>query len=304
MTRTRSLLAAVTAGALLGPAALPAQQVPSLLVRVRDGGAPAAGLEVTLYRGGTRRLLGTTGASGLAVVEFGRVPVQVGTRLAVFTVMCPDRREIALTRSVGTPPPSGSECERTQVGFAVWSRTERIDVVLGETPSMTGQSAPSVVRSRSGWRFQLDGSLAVVSGDEFSSTNTGQGGELLGGYDASDGWGLGAGFAWHRHGLEGRDEKVSRFSVSLEPRYTFLRADWSARPYVMARAAREWLDPDEGAGDTSERGWSYGAGAGVAFPAIGPVGVDLHASAARISVGDQGFDRSGWLISFGVGFRF
>jgi hypothetical protein len=307
MTRTRQLLAVITAAALFGPGALPAQQVPSLLLSVRDGGAPAAGLEVALYRGGNRRVLATTGASGLAVVEFARVPVQPGTRLAVFTVICADHGEIGLTRSVGAPPPADDACALDHVGSAVWGRTERIDIALDGVPHMAGHTARSVARVRSGWRLQAGGSVGIVTGDELSNTNTGFGGELLGGYDATDGWGLGAGASFHRHGLEGVDEKLSRVSVIVEPRYTVIRPDWSARPYFAVRAAREWLDADDGAGLSTETGWSYGAGAGVAIPALGPVGIDLHAYAARLSVSVKDVEnsgRGGWLFTVGAGLRF
>jgi hypothetical protein len=172
---------------------------------------------------------------------------------------------------------------------------------------MTGRTAPSVAEVRSGWRFQADGSVAVVTGDELSNTNTGLGGEMLGGYDATNGWGIGAGVAFHRHGLEGVDEKLSRVSAMVEPRYTLIRADWTARPYFALRGAREWLDADDGAGLVTETGWSYGAGAGIAVPAIGPVGVDVHVHAARLAVSAKDFDnsdRSGWLFTVGAGLRF
>lgn len=307
MRRIRDILAAATALTLLGPVGLPAQEVPSLLVRVRDGGAPAAGLEVALYRGGQRRLLATTGASGLAVVEFARAPVQSGMRLAVFTVICAEKGEIALTRSANSLPPEEAACERSHLGSVVWSRTERLDVTLGDTPRMAGQTAPSVVEVRSGWRVHGVGSAALVSGDELSLTETGLGVELLIGFDTADGWGLGAGFAFHRHGLAGVDETLSRYTAVLEPRYTVIRPDWNARPYVATRVTREWLDAEDGAGLSTETGWSFGAGLGVAFPIAGPVSVDLSAHAARLSVSVADVpdsNRGGWLITLGAGVRF
>jgi len=307
MRRIRDILAGAAALALLVPAGLPAQDVPSLLVRVRDGGAPAPGLEVALYRGGQRRLLATTGASGLAVVEFARAPVQPGMRLAVFTVICGDRGEIALTRSANSIPRGGAACERSHLGSIIWSSTERLDVTLGDAPRMAGQTAPSVVDVRSGWRVQGVGSAAFVSGDELGNTETGLGGELLIGFDTADGWGLGAGFAFHRHGLAGVDENLSRYSAVLEPCYTVIRPDWNARPYVATRLTREWLDAEDGAGLSTETGWSFGAGLGVAFPIAGPVSVDLSAHAARLSVSVADFpdsDRGGWLFTLGAGVRF
>lgn len=307
MRRSRGILALIAALALVGPGALPAQDIPSLLVRVRDAGSPVPGLELTLHRGGQRRLLATTGTSGLAVVEFGRVPVAPGTRLAVFTVVCPGHREIALTRSVNSLPPDATDCERSHLGSIVWSRTERLDVTLGESPSMAGRTASAVVQVRSGLRVQAVGSAAFVSGDELSNTETGLGGELLVGFDASEGWGLGAGFAFHRHGLVGVDENLTRISAILEPRYTVIRPDWTARPYFATRLTREWLDADDGAGLASETGWSFGAGVGVAFPVAGPVGVDLAAHASRLSVSVKDVDnshRGGWLFSVGAGIRF
>jgi len=307
MRRTRGIFALVAALTLLGPGTLPGQDIPSLLVRVRDVGGPAAGLEVTLHRGGQRRLLATTGASGLAVVEFGRVPVPPGTRLAVFTVICPEHGEIALTRSVNSLPPGAADCERSHLGSIIWSRTERLDVTLGETPRMTGRTASSVVDVRSGWRAQAVGSAVFVSGGELSNTETGLGGELLVGFDTSEGWGLGLGLGFHRHGLVGVDEKLSRVSAIFEPRYTAIRPDWSARPYLATRVTREWLDAEEGAGLSTETGWSFGAGLGVTFPVAGPVGVDLSAHASRLSVSVKDVansHRGGWLLSLGAGVRF
>ena len=70
---------------------------------------------------------------------------------------------------------------------------------------------------------------------------------------------------------------------------------------------REWLDAEEGAGLSTETGWSFGAGVGVAFPVAGPVGVDLSAHARRLSVSVKDVadsDRGGWLFSVGAGVRF
>jgi hypothetical protein len=172
---------------------------------------------------------------------------------------------------------------------------------------MAGRTAPSVVDVRSGWRVQGVGSAAFVSGSELDNTETGLGGELLIGFDTADGWGLGAGFAFHRHGLVGVDERLTRYSAVLEPRYTIIRPDWNARPYVATRVTREWLDAEDGAGLSTETGWSFGAGIGVAFPIAGPVSVDLSAHGARLSVSVADVpdsDRGGWLFTLGAGVRF
>ncbi len=95
-----------------------------------------------------------------------------------------------------------------------------------------------------------------------------------------------------------------RLGLSAEPRYTFQRPDWSARPYVVARVGWQSLDSEAGSGLSTETGWSFGGGAGVSFPlGLGP-SVDLAAHVGRLSVDAEGFGRAGMLFDLGAAIRF
>lgn len=300
-------LSAATALTLLLPAGLEGQEVSSMLARVQTDGRPTAEVSFDAYAGGNVRRLAITGSSGLAVIEFERARISAGTRVSVFAVTCDDRNQIVFSRSVAALPEPSEDCRRDRLGEIVWYRTDRLEVVLGESPRMTGRTASSVVRAQSGLRFQAGPVVAFAAGDELANISTGIGGEALVGYDARSGFGIGLGLALLRHGLEGVDESMWRWAVTAEPRYTFNRPDWSARPYVVARAAWQSLDSDTGSGLATEKGWSFGGGAGVAFPIWFGMSVDVSAHAARLMVDVDGFndaDRSGMLYDAGAAVRF
>ena len=304
MTATRRRVVLALLLGLSIPTALPAQDVSTMVARVRAEGAPAAGVVLSVYIGGERRELATTGASGLAVIEFGRVPLEAGSRLGAFAVRCGEVDEIVFARSAAALPLRGEGCMRSRLGTVVWARTDRLDVQLGDAPVMAQQAAETVVSERSGLRIQLGPVLSFVGGDEIANIGTGFGGELMIGFDARSGFGLGGAFSGSRHGLEGVNESLWRWAATFEPRYTIDRPDWEARPYLLARAARQWLDAEAGSGLATESGWSFGGGVGIVFPLVADLSADLSAHFASLSVDAQGFDRSGTLLTVGGAVRF
>lgn len=306
MAPSRSLSVA-TALALLLPGALDGQDVSSMLARVQTDGRPTAEVSFHVYAGGSVRRLAITGSSGLAVIEFERARLGPGTRVSVFAVTCDERNQILFSRSAASLPEPGETCRRERLGEVVWYRTDRLEVVLGESPRMTGRTASSVVRAQSGVRYQAGPVVAFAAGDELANISTGIGAEVLVGYDALSGLGVGLGVALARHGLEGVDENMWRWAVTAEPRYTFNRPDWTARPYIVVRAAWQSLDSDTGSGLATEKGWSFGGGAGVAFPLWFGLSADVSAHAARLMLDVDGFndaDRSGMLFDVGAAIRF
>lgn len=282
-----------------------------MLARVEADGQPAADVTFSAITDGNVRRLATSGSSGLAVIEFGRVPLRTGTRMVTFAVRCDDQYEILFASSAATLPVAGEGCERTHLGSVVWGRADRLEVTLGRTPRMTSRTAETVVQAQYGFRVQAGPVVAFVGGEELENLGTGFGGEVLLGYDAPSGFGIGVGLSLVRHGLEGStsvDESLLRWAIVAEPRYTFYRPDGSVRPYVAGRAAWQSLDPEAGAGLTSESGWSFGLGAGVDVPLVHGLSMDISAHAARLSVGAEAFgedfDRSGMLYSAGVAIRY
>lgn len=293
------------------PATLAAQGVPSMVARVEADGQPVAGVTFSVVSDGQRRRLATSGSSGLAVIEFGRAPIAAGTRMTTVAVSCDDRHEILFAPAAAALPVIGATCTRTSLGSVVWGRADRLDVTLGETPRVTSRTAAAVVQAQYGFRAQVGPVVAIVGGEELENLGTGFGGEVVLGYDAPSGFGIGVGLALVSHALEGSttvDESLLRWAVVAEPRYTFYRPDGSVRPYVAGRAAWQSLDPEAGAGLTSENGWSVGLGAGVDVPLVHGLSMDISAHAARLSVGAEAFgedfDRSGMLYSAGVAIRY
>ena len=297
---------------LIAPAALPAQDVPSMVARVEVNGEPAPDVSFAVISDGNLRRLATSGESGLAVIEFGRVPVSTGTQMAVFGVSCDDRHEVLFAPTAAVLPAGDEACVRTRLGTIVWGRSDRLEVTLGDAPRVVSRTADTVVRARYGFRAQAGPVVAFVGGDELSNLGTGFGGEVLLGYDVPSGLGIGLGLGLVRHGLEGAtsvDESLWRWAVIAEPRYTFGGVDQRTRPYLAGRAAWQSLDADDGAGLTTETGWSYGLGAGVDFPVAHGVSAGVSAHAARLEVGAEAasgtdFDRSGMLYSVGVVIRY
>ncbi len=294
------------------PTALPAQDVPSMVARVELNGQPAPDVSFTVVSDGNLRRLATSGASGLAVIEFGRVPFSTGTQMATFGVSCDDRHEVLFVPAGAVLPVADEACVRTRLGTVVWGRSDRLEVALGDAPRLASRTAEAVTQAQFGFRAQAGPVVAFVGGDELANLGSGFGGEALLGYDLVSGLGIGLGFGLVRHGLEGStsvDESLSRWSVIAEPRYTFGGTEERARPYVAGRAAWQSLDADDGAGLTTETGWSYGLGAGVDFPVARGLSAGVSAHAARLAVGAESasgtsFDRSGMLFSLGVVIRY
>ena len=296
---------------LIAPVTLGAQDVPSMVARVEADGQPVAEVSFSVITDGQRRRLATSGSSGLAVIEFGRVPIAAGTRMTTVALSCGDRHDVLFAPAAAALPVTDATCTRTNLGSVVWGRADRLNVTLGDAPSMTSRTAAVVVRAQYGFRAQAGPVVALAGGDELENIGTGFGGELLLGYDAPSGLGFGLGLGLVRHGLEGStsvDESLVRWAVVAEPRYTFYRPDGSARPYVAGRAAWQSLDAEAGSGLATETGWSFGLGAGVDVPLVRGFSMDISAHAARLSVGAEfsgtDFDRSGMLYSGGVAIRY
>lgn len=308
--RICTVIAALLLIPFLFPPAAGAQEISRMLARVQADGAPVSDLEFVVYSGGERRLVGTTGSSGLAVVEFGRVPLRTGTRLVAFAVTCDGRTEILLSSSAAGLPLLDDACSQTHLGPIVWARTERIEIDLTDRPEMTIRTASEVIETRSGVRVQIGAIGTIVSGgddpqdDIGSNTGSGAGAEVLVGLDSESGPGIGVAVSGSRHGLEGVDEALWRWAVALEPRYTFNRPEWRARPYLAARVSRQSLDAESGAGLATETGWSFGGGAGIIFPFLLGSEFDFALRFERLSVSADGFDRTGSLFTAGGSIKF
>ena len=281
-----------------------------MLARVQSDGAPVADLRFVVYTGGERRPVGVTGSSGLAVVEFGRVPLATGTRMGAFAVRCDDRTEILLSSSAAALPLLDDSCRRTNLGPVVWARTERVEIDLSGEPRMRTTTASAVVETWSGLRVQIGPVGTIVGGGDDpqenigSNVESGVGAEVLVGVDAESGPGIGLAVSGSRHGLAGVDEALWRWAFTLEPRYTLTRPEWRARPYVAARVGRHSLDAESGAGLATETGWSFGGGAGIVFPFIGGTEFDFSLRFERLSVSADGFDRTGNLFTAGGALKF
>lgn len=175
---------------------------------------------------------------------------------------------------------------------------------------MRTTTASAVVETRSGFRAQLGAIGTIVGGgddpqnDIAANVGSGAGAEILLGIDLESGPGIGLAVSGSRHGLEGVDEALWRWAFALEPRYTILRPDWRARPYLAARIGRQVLDAESGSGLATETGWSFGGGAGIVFPFIVGSEFDVSLRFERLSVSADGFDRSGSLFTFGGAVKF
>jgi hypothetical protein len=281
-----------------------AQEASTMLVRVQSGGQPAAGVEFTVQVDGSRRVLATSGPSGLAVVDFVRAPFAARTSVSVHVVTCGDARSVLFAPAGGPAPVTGGGCSAADVGSVVWYRTERSVINLDATPSLTSTTATRVTESRTGFRVQAGPSASLILGNELSELGAGFGGEAQAGLDFANGFGLGLGLALARHDVEGLNESLYRWTILLEPRYTFDRPTSRSRPYISAQLAQQTFNYQSGSGLLTENGWSYGAGAGIVFPLFYELQFDIGAQFAFVSVGTGGFDRSGSILKVVGALRF
>jgi hypothetical protein len=305
------LLLVTTVLCLIIPAKLAAQDVASMVARVEVDGQPMADVTFSVVTGGQIRRLATSGSSGLAVIEFGRVPIAAGTRMTAVAQSCGDRHDVVFARTAAALPVRDASCTRTNLGSIAWGRVDRLEVTLGDSPRLASRAAAAVVQAEYGFRAQAGPVVAFAGGEELDNIGTGFGGEVVLGYDAPSGLGIGLGLGLVRHSLQGStsvDESLLRWAIVAEPRFTFYRPDRSVRPYVAGRAAWQSLDAAAGSGLSTETGWSFGLGAGVGAPLVHGLSLDFSAHAARLMVGAEAFgedfDRSGMLYSVGAALRY
>ncbi|MGI9038166.1 MAG: outer membrane beta-barrel protein [Gemmatimonadota bacterium] len=295
------------AAALLAPDSAAAQEASTMLVRVQSGGQPVAGVEFTVQVDGSLRVLATSGASGLAVVDFVRAPFTARAPVSVNVVTCGDARSVLFSPAAGPAPVTAARCSSTNVGSVVWYRTERSVITLGDPPSLSSTTATRVTESRTGLRVQAGPLASLVLGSELDEIGAGFGGEAQVGMDFDGGFGLGLAVSLARHDIQGLNESLYRWAIVLEPRYSFDRPTSRSRPYVSAQLGRQIFDYQSGAGLLTEKGWSYGAGGGIVFPLVYDLQFDLGAQFAFVSVGVADFDlpnRSGSLLELVGSLRF
>jgi hypothetical protein len=302
MRRSSILLLAGLALSL--PSDMRSQDIASMVVRVQAEGGPVADVPVVVFRQGDRRVLATTSASGLAVVDLGRSRLLVGSSVSTYTVQCGDRIEVMLVPAGGDLPVASDECSRTALGALTWGQDERLLVVLGEEPAMRTTATERVRTSGMGFRFQIGPVVSAPSGSEFDGIGSGFGGELQLGADGAGGLGVGAGVGYTKHSLTGADESMSHLSVFVEPRYAFNAERPGVRPYLAGRVGYTVFDPEAGAGLLKETGLAFGGGAGLVFPAFGSTMIDVWTRLTAVSVDVDGFDRSGTDWRLGGSLRF
>jgi hypothetical protein len=256
---------------------------------------------------GNRRVLATTGESGLASVDLGRSRLVVGSAVSAFVIRCDQSTDVVLIPAGGSLPVATDACDRTSLGSLAWGRDERLVVSLnasGDAPVMQVTTSDRVTNEQTGFRIQLGPVVSVPGGDDLDGLNSGFGGEAQFGVDGAGGLGVGAGIGATTHDLEGADESLTHLSIFAEPRYTFNAARPGAHPYVAARLAYTVFNPETGSGLLTETGWGFGGGAGVAFPAFGPTLLDVWIRFTVINVDVDGFDRSGTDFRAGASLRF
>lgn len=295
------------AALLVAPDAVAAQESSTMLVRVQSAGQPVPGVEFSVQVDGSRRVLATSGASGLAVVDFVRAPFSTRSRVSVHVVTCGDTPSVLFVAAGGPVPVTAPECVSADAGSVVWYRTERSVLTLTNPPTLSSTTAARVTESRTGLRIQAGPAASLVLGSDLDEIGAGIGGEAQVGLDFEGGFGLGLALSLARHDVEGLDESLYRWAIVLEPRYYFDRATSRSRPYVAAQLGRQIFDYQSGAGLLTEKGWSYGAGGGIVFPLVYDLQFDLGAQFAFVSVGVSGFDlpnRSGSLLELVGSLRF
>lgn len=314
-TRRRILPATalgVLASLLVAPVDATAQRATgTLIVRVEENGAPAAGVDIGVFTRRAGRTLATTGSTGLAAVEQLTVDAGVGTRMFTHVLRCPGGTVVYLvpeTERIDSIPPG---CEHLEAGAFFWGRTERIVVrVDGDHAAVEETQAEEVTERLSGLRLTADFLFTSLYGFDLGS-GEGEFGAGIGGqarlfYLWPSGIGLGAGGSLTVHDVTGSGANMNKWSAFVEPRYTFLLGSSRIRPHVLARASYNWLSYGSGASSPDQKGFGFGGGIGAHYPLLDWLGAEVGIYYGYLSVDYSGFDesRSGSELQLSGGLRF
>jgi hypothetical protein len=281
----------------------------TMIVRVEEGGMPAAGVDVGAVVRRTIEPLGTTGSTGLVAVEELRLDIQQGTRVGVMLLECGTAQSTLLVpqyESLGDLPEG---CAQVPAGHFFWGQAERIVVRLEGGDAMVLDTQTEELRSAlSGWRAQLSFLFTALMGEDFDTEKDGIGADAKLFYIWESGLGAGIGGSWTTHDVIGLDENMNKWSAYVEPRYTLFIPTTKLRPYVLGRASYNWFSY-EGGVNLSENGWGFGGGIGAAYPVARWLAVDLGVYLGYISVsaessGGTTFTRSGTELQLTGGLRF
>jgi len=314
MTRKRSLFQAGIASAvltalLLVPASATAQRATgTLIVRVETAGAPVEGVDVGVLTQRTRRVVGTTGISGLIAVDQLTLDIDTGTRISTEILECGADASVLLVPDTERLVTLPSECVRTPVGSFFWGQTERIVIRLdGDRVDVERTRTEALDERLSGFRFQVAGLFTSLWGEDFDQEKDGFGAEAKLFYTWPGGLGVGGGGSVTNHDVNGIDEDLWKWSAFLEPRYTFFLPRSRIRPHVLARVSYNWFAYEEGR-RLGESGLGFGGGVGAAYPIGSWVAVDIGVYLGYLSVDatfeGQSFPRSGTEIQLTAGLRF
>jgi hypothetical protein len=274
---------------LLAPSSAAAQRATgTLIVRVEEAGAPAAGVDVGVVLRRTLQPIGTTGSSGIVGVDELPLDIVRGTRVSVGILRCgPETTALLIPEfeALGELPAS---CEQVPAGHFFWGQSDRIVIRLDGGTAVVEETQTQELQSLlSGLRFQGSFLYTALWGEEFDDYKDGIGGEARLYYMWVSGIGLGLGGSWTIHDVVGQDEGLNKWSAFLEPRYTLFIPTTKLRPYVLARGSYNWFAFDGGtsSGRLGENGWGFGGGLGAAYPIASWIAVDIGVYLGYLSVG-------------------
>lgn len=304
--------AGLLAALLLAPTdALAQRATGTLIVRVEDEGAPAAGVDVGVFTRRVGRVLATTGTTGLAAVDQLAVDAGVGTRMFTHVLRCPGGTTVYLVPETERIDSIPAGCEHLEAGPFYWGRTERIVVRMGAGRAVVEETqAEKVTQRLSGLRFTADVLLTSLYGFDLGSGESefgsGIGGQARIFHLWPGGLGLGAGGSLTVHDVTGSGANMNKWSAFVEPRYTFLLGSSKVRPHVLARASYNWFSYGSGASSPDQKGFGFGGGIGAHYPLLGWLGAEIGIYYGYLSMDYSGFDesRSGSELQLSGGLRF
>jgi len=321
MTRTPPLLqagkaATVLAALLLVPASATAQRATgTLIVRVEEAGAPVPDIDVSVVLRRTLQRVGTTGTSGIVGVNELPLDIVRGTRVSVGILRCGAETSALLIPEFESPGEVPDYCEQVPAGHFFWGQSERIVIRLdGDRATIEQTTARELAARLSGLRLSAQGLFTTLSGFDTlggsAEFGRGFGGEARLFFLWSSGLGVGGGGSATVHDVRGANEDMWKWSVFVEPRYTFLLGSSKIRPHVMARASYNWFAYESTQsgqpGGVNQSGLGFGGGAGVHYPLAGWLGLEMGVYYGYLSMAYSGFDesRSGSELQLTAGLRF
>ena len=179
-------------------------------------------------------------------------------------------------------------CQRGKVSVGATTSVVRLSMMV----TMICVGVPAAAAQTSGARHHLEVGglvgLVTADGSDFSGTRDATGFVATARYVLFGHLGLGIGFHYSDHGLRGLPEHLQIRGLYGELRYTAHLRD--SRVSVFAGIRGGAIHEDITVVSWTARGWAAGGVAGVTWPVLSPIAIEVQASEMTVHLGNRRLD--------------